>query len=232
MVGDRKQAVGVGGQVDPDDFGLLVHHEVDETWVLVGETVVILPPDVRRQQVVEGGDWPPPGKPVRHLEPLRMLVEHRVDDVNERFVAVEQTVSPGQQVTLQPALAEVLAQHLHHPAIRREVVVGWQDLGEPIAIGDVEHGAQPVRCGFIRPHQPEVAGVAVDHVSEERPEHLGRLIKCRPGLVDLDRKRAEVGQPQLLQQLAAIGVWIGAHPALPGGRQGCQVAHQRAVRVE
>ena len=232
VIGDRKQAVRVGGQVDADDLGFLVHHEVDKAGVLVGETVVVLPPDVRGEQVVERGDWPPPGKPVRHLQPLRVLVEHRVDDVNESLVAVEQAMSPGEQVALQPALAEVLAQNLHHAAIRREMIVSRQDLGEPIAIGDIEHGAEPVRCGFIRAHQPEVVRVVADDVAEERPEHLGRLIERGPGLFDFDRIRAEVGQPQLLQQLAAIGMRIRAHPALPFGRKPCQFVDQRAIGVE
>ena len=61
MVGDREQAVGVGRQVDADDLGLLVHDVVDEAGILVAEAVVILPPDVARQQVVERGDRPPPG---------------------------------------------------------------------------------------------------------------------------------------------------------------------------
>ena len=29
----------------------------------------------------------------------------------------------GEQIAFQPALAHVLAEHLHHPAVRREMVV-------------------------------------------------------------------------------------------------------------
>ena len=61
VVGRRQQGVGVRRQVDPDHLGLLVHHVVDEARVLVGEAVVVLPPDVRGQQVVQRGDRPPPG---------------------------------------------------------------------------------------------------------------------------------------------------------------------------
>ena len=43
------------------------------------------------------------------LQPLRVLVEHRVDDVDERLVAVEEAVPAGEQVALEPALAQVLA---------------------------------------------------------------------------------------------------------------------------
>ena len=51
-----QQGVGVRRQVDPDDLGLLVDHMVDEARVLVGEPVVVLPPDVRGEQVVQRRD--------------------------------------------------------------------------------------------------------------------------------------------------------------------------------
>ena len=124
VVHHREQGVGVGRQVDADDLGLLVDHVVDEAGVLVGEAVVVLPPDVRGQQDVQRGDRPPPGDVPRDLQPLGVLVEHRVDDVDERLVAVEEAVAAGQQVALEPALALVLAEHLHDAPVGGEVVVG------------------------------------------------------------------------------------------------------------
>src|SRR4029434_3921877 len=41
------------------------------------------------------------------LQPLCVLVEHRVDDVDERLVAVEEPVPAREQVTLEPSLAHV-----------------------------------------------------------------------------------------------------------------------------
>ena len=61
VIGDRQQAVGVGRQVDADDLGLLVDDVVDEPGVLMAEAVVVLPPDVARQQVIQRADRPPPG---------------------------------------------------------------------------------------------------------------------------------------------------------------------------
>ena len=58
-----------------------------------------------------------------------MLIEHRIDDVDERLVAREQAMAARQQVALQPALAQVLAQHLHHAAIRAEIGVPRLNLG-------------------------------------------------------------------------------------------------------
>ncbi len=56
VVGDREQAVGVRRQIDADDLGLLVHHVIDEARILVREAVVILPPDVGAEQVIQRRD--------------------------------------------------------------------------------------------------------------------------------------------------------------------------------
>ena len=60
VVGDRQERVRVRRQVDADDLRLLVHDVVDEPGVLVREAVVVLPPDVRGEQVVERRDRPSP----------------------------------------------------------------------------------------------------------------------------------------------------------------------------
>ncbi len=53
VVADPEQCVGIRRQVDADDIGLLVGDEIDEARILVGEAVVVLPPDMRGEQVVE-----------------------------------------------------------------------------------------------------------------------------------------------------------------------------------
>ena len=177
VVGHREQAVRVGRQVDADDLRLLVDDVVDESGILVREAVVVLAPDVRAEQVVERRDRPPPGDLARHLQPLRVLVEHRVDDVDERLVTVEQPVPAGQQVALEPALALVLGEHLHHAAAGCEVVVAGEDLGVPRAVRHLEHRAQPVRGGLVGAEEAEPVAVAVDHVAQEVPEHARRLAR-------------------------------------------------------
>src|SRR6266436_1340619 len=117
MVSHAQQAVRVRRKVDANHLGLLVHDVVDEPGILMAEAVVVLPPDVGRQEVVERRNRPAPGNLVTHLQPLGVLVEHRIDDVNERLVAAEEAVAAGQQVSLEPALALVLAEHLHHAPV-------------------------------------------------------------------------------------------------------------------
>jgi hypothetical protein len=75
-----------------------------KTRVLVGEAVVVLPPDMRGEQVVERGNRSAPRDVPCRVDPLRVLVEHRVDDVDERLVAAEQAVPAAEQVALEPAL--------------------------------------------------------------------------------------------------------------------------------
>ena len=142
MVGDREQGVGVGRQIDADHLGLLVHHMVDEARVLMAEAVVVLPPDVRGEQIVQRGDGPAPGDVAAYLEPLGVLVEHRIDDVDEGFVAGEEAVPAGEQIAFEPALAHVLAEDFHDAAVGRDVVVDGNDFGGDSRLVTSNSGAQ------------------------------------------------------------------------------------------
>ena len=62
MIKDDKKAVGVGRKVDAHDIRLLVDDVVEEAWVLVGESVMVLLPDVGGEQIVQRGDIAPPRK--------------------------------------------------------------------------------------------------------------------------------------------------------------------------
>ena len=53
VIGVRQQTVGVGRQVDPHDFRLLVDDMIDETGILMAEAIVILPPDMARKKIVQ-----------------------------------------------------------------------------------------------------------------------------------------------------------------------------------
>jgi hypothetical protein len=51
------------------------------------------------------------------VQPLGVLVEHRIDDVGERLIRVKQPVPAGEQISLEPADQRVFGEHLHDPAI-------------------------------------------------------------------------------------------------------------------
>ena len=78
---------------------------------------------------------PAPWQFRRDLQPLGMLAEHRVDDANEGFVAVEQPVPPGEQIAFQPALALVLAEHrVQHAAGGREELIVLDGSRVPLTV--------------------------------------------------------------------------------------------------
>lgn len=86
MIGDGKKTVSVWGKVDSDNVGTLVGNNIEETGILMGETIVILSPDGGSKKDVEGGDLCTPSDLVTFLDPLTMLVDHGVDDVDEGLV--------------------------------------------------------------------------------------------------------------------------------------------------
>jgi len=75
-----------------------------------------------------------------------MLAEHRVDNSNESFIAVENPVPAGEEISFKPALALVFAEHgvEHAPRGCEEFVV--RDCGcIPLAARRFEHRAQKIR---------------------------------------------------------------------------------------
>ena len=162
MVGDREQAVGVGRQIDADDLGFLVDDVVDEPRVLVAEAVVILAPDMARQEVIQRANRPSPGDVIAHLQPLGVLIKHRIDDVDERFIAREKTVPAGQEIALEPALALVLAEHLHDPPVGRQMIIPRIGVCDPGTIGDLERILPAVRVVLVRTEEPEISRLHVE----------------------------------------------------------------------
>ena len=178
VIGDRQQAVGVGRQVDADDLGLLVDDVIDKSGILMAEAVVILSPDMARQEVVQRTDRSPPGNVIAHLQPLGVLVEHRIDDVDERLVAGEEAVPAGQEIALEPALALMLAQHLHDPSIGRQMIVPWMGFRHPGTIGDLERILPAVRVVLVRAEEPEVPFLRAQfHDIAQEPAHDPRGLR-------------------------------------------------------
>ena len=150
VIGHRQQCVGVRRQVHPHHFGPLVGDVVDEAGILMRCAVVVLTPNMGCQKVIQRCDRPPPRQVPTAGQPLGVLVEHRVDDVHERLVAVEQPVPAGEQVALEPALTQMLGEHLHHAALRPEVLVVGPGLGQPRLVGRLEHRRRAGSTRFRR----------------------------------------------------------------------------------
>jgi hypothetical protein len=76
-------------------------------------------------------------------------------------------VPAGEEVALEPPLAEVLGEDLHDAAVACEAVVGRLELRVPRATRDPEDIAEAVRRRLVRPEEPESGGIAADDVGEE-----------------------------------------------------------------
>ena len=235
VVRDREQRVGVGREVHPDDIGLLVDHVVDEARVLVAEAVVVLAPHVGGEQVVEGGDGAPPGNVAAGgLEPLGVLVEHGIHHVHKCLVGGEDAVPPGEQVAFEPALAGVLAQDLHDPAVGGQAVVLGEGVRHPYAVGDLEDRAETVGRGLVRSEHAEVSAleVAPHDVPQEPPHDAGALAHGPAGPRHIQGIVAEVRHPEVLEQESAVGMGVGPHAPRPVGGQRRQLRHEPSGLVE
>ena len=63
------------------------------------KAVMILSPDMAREQNVWTWKIVSPTEIITHLHPLDMLVEHTSNDVNKRFIGVDKSMSTRQEIT-------------------------------------------------------------------------------------------------------------------------------------
>jgi hypothetical protein len=234
VIPDGEEAIGIRGKVDADDGSLLVDHLIEETGILMGEAIVHLLPDVGGEEVIEGGDGRAPGEASGDLEPLGVLIEHGIHDVDEGLIAVEETVSTGEQITFEPALTLMLAEHLHDATVPGQELIGFEGLGLPLAMGDFEQGTEAIGEGDVGTEDAEVAMglVEFDDVAEEHPEFVGvgGLDGTRGG--DVNGVVTEVGEDEILDQASAIGVGIGAHATFPEGSESGEFREQSPLGIE
>src|SRR5260370_17234305 len=103
-----------------------------------------------------------------------MLIENRVDDVNERLIAVDQTMSVTQNVTFEPPFHRVLAQHLHNSTARYEIApvgIFRKVLAEPDLLTNFVNSLELVGLCLVRPNDPQVLHVSPRHFSDKLPDH-------------------------------------------------------------
>ena len=154
--------------------------------------------------------------------------------MDEGLVAVEESVPAGQQIAFEPAFALVLAEHLHDPAGRGEVLVVGNGGGIPLPLGHFEQGFEPVGNRLVGPEDAEVALrlVELGHVTQEGCEHPGVADAAHPARPKIDPVVAKVRHVQVTQQDAAVGMRIRAHAALALGCELGQLRSQATVLIE
>src|SRR5260370_27380563 len=97
-----------------------------------------------------------------------MLVEQGVDGVDERLVAVEQAVAPGEQIAFEPPLASVFAEDFHDAPVGRQVIVVGYRFRHPCAVGGFEYSGTAVG-GRLRRTEPTERSILLDDAAPEGP---------------------------------------------------------------
>src|SRR5260370_9223937 len=154
VIRDGQQTIGVRRKIDANDVRLFIYDVADEAGVLSREAVIVLAPDVRGEEIVERGDRAAPANAARHLQPFRVLIEHRVHDVNESLVAGEKSVTSGEEIAFEPALAEMFAENFHHAAIGRKIFVGVHEFLHKFLRRDFVDGFEAGWSSFCRAGNP------------------------------------------------------------------------------
>ena len=141
----------------------------------MGEAVVILPPDMGREQIIQRCDGLAPRNRLGHLQPFRMLIEHRVDDVGECLVARKEPVAAGEQISFEPAFAEVLAQDFHDAAVDAEIDIDVFNARHPLLSAGLVDRVETVRGGLIRTEHAEipVRQIELHHIPQKHAKHAG-----------------------------------------------------------
>lgn len=134
--------------------------------------------------------------------------------MDERLVAVEQTVSATQEITLKPTLAVVLRKHLDNAASLGKVsAVGilLEVLAHPDLLASSVNTTELVGLCLIRTEETEV-GLILSYDILEEDGHVGHASAHDvSGAVNLDRIVSEVGHSQGLPELTTVGNRVGAH---------------------
>ena len=152
------------------------------------ESVVILPPDRGRDQQVQRRNIRAPREVVADGQPLRVLIEHGVDHVDEGFVGREEAVTSSQQVAFEHALERMLAEHLDDASIRCQfaaVGIFGEVFVNPDFLAHLVNVLQLVGGVFVRTEDAEVLHVQLHDVAQKCAQRT-RIFRfhgsraCRP----------------------------------------------------
>src|SRR5229473_8147325 len=128
----------------------------------------------------------------------------------------------------------MLAQHLHDPAIGREVVINRDDFLLKGAVFHLENISKAIRIGFIGTEEAKILlfGVSRKNVPHQLAKLSSVPIVRRGGLFDFNCIFRKVRQVQVYQQLPAIGMWIGPHSTITFWCQGRKFRDETSLLVK
>jgi hypothetical protein len=240
VIHNRKQTVAIGRKVDSDNLRTLVGDNVKETRILVCEAIVVLTPNDSSQQDVERSNLGTPLNFETLFDPFAVLVDHGVNDMNERLVAVEQSMPTTQEVTLKPTFAVVLRKHLDNTSSLGEVAtigILFEVLAHPDLFTSSVDTAKLVGLGLIRTKETEVGLVSRNDILEEY-SHVGHAsIHDISRAFHLDGIVPEVGHFQGLPEQTTISDRVGAHSSIAlrnkstDGSNRCTILIKQALRL-
>ena len=134
-------------------------------------------------------------------------------------------MAAGEDVAFEKALALVLGELLDDVAHGREVlVVGGvvvEVAVEPLLVRHLVAGLQAVGRRLVGAEDAEHVAVVVDELGGVLAQHAGCLggTKAMAALLDVDRVLCRVGELEVLQEPAAVGVGVGAQAKLALGHE-------------
>ena len=169
---------------------------------------------MRGQQIIQRGDRPSPRNVARDLEPLGVLIEHRIHDVNKRLIAGKEPVPSREQIAFQPALAQMLAQHFHDPPVGRHMVVVGKNLRHRCSGRSHRTRRPAVRSVSSGPKTRKLSDSGSAFITSRKSRPARASLRLRAARVwHLHRVLAKIRHVQIAQQQSAVGMWIGAHAA-------------------
>lgn len=154
--------------------------------------------------------------------------------MGEGLVGGEEAVAAGEEVPLQPALADVFGQDLHDPAVPGQIAVRALRAALPGLSGRLVQVVEAVGGGLVRSDDPEVPplGGVVHDPGEEVPQDARRFVEGAARLVDGDGVGVERRHRQRPQQPATVRVRDGAQAAVALGDTGEDLRGGAPVGVE
>lgn len=178
--------------------------------VLVCASVVkrTLTPDCAGQKDVERRNILTPCDFSTLLKPLGVLVDHRIDDVYERLVGVEESVATAEDVAFKPTFDGVLRKHLHNSAIRAEIAAVFIFVEvsiDPDLLSCLVDLAKLVALSLIGTHDTERLLVVPHDSVEEVGKRAHAWTHSDTGLVDCEGEVTEVRQLQRSTKKTTIG---------------------------